>query len=171
MGDYLIVDGYNVIFAWSEFEKLRKAGMDHAREKLVDMLVNYAALSGDRVIVVFDAHLVRNQVERTEMVGKHLEIIYTQEGETADTVIERLVAEHSEEGSVHVATSDRAEQSMIFGMGAYRMTPKELHHKLKVKENEAKDHYDANRPAESYLEDRLVDEIRKTMEQWRRQKG
>lgn len=171
MGDYLIVDGYNIIFSWLEFERLRKAGMDHARAKLVDMLVNYAALSGEKIMVVFDAHLVKNQVESTESVGENLNIIYTQEGETADAVIERLVGELSGEERVHVVTSDWAEQSMIFGMGAYRMTPKELHIRLKRKENEAKNHYATDRPADSYLEDRLVDEVRKTMERWRRQKG
>lgn len=123
MQEYLVVDGYNIIFSWPDFEKLRKTGMDHARAKLVDILVNYAAMSGDRVVVVFDAHLVRNNVEHTEMVGDKLEVIYTQEGETADSAIERLVGELSAKGKVSVATSDWAEQTMIFGRAKAPASP------------------------------------------------
>jgi len=170
MGEYLIVDGYNIIFAWPEFEKLRKTGLDHARSRLLDILVNYAAMSGERVVVVFDAHLVRNNLGRMEKMGEGLKVIFSQEGETADSVIERLVGELPD-GQVHVATSDWAEQSMIFGRGAYRVTPGELLDKIKKLQKDAEDHYTTSPPSDSYLENRLVDEIRKTMENWRRKKG
>lgn len=170
MAEYLVVDGYNIIFSWPDFEKLRKAGLDHARAKLVDILVNYAAMSGDRVVVVFDAHLVKNNVEHMEIIGDSLEIIFTQEGETADSAIERLVGDLSARGKVSVATSDWAEQSMIFGQGAYRMTPRELSDKIKRLQQEGRQHYVSSSPAESYLENRLVDEVRKALETWRRKK-
>lgn len=170
MKDYLVVDGYNIIFAWPEFEKLRKAGMDHARAKLVDILVNYAALSGERVVVVFDAHLVKNGQERTGDAGENLEVIYTREGETADSAIERLVGQLPSGSGVHVATSDWAEQSMVFGRGAYRMTPMELLEKVRRLQQEAGRHYTTSTPTDSYLENRLVDEVRKVMEKWRREK-
>lgn len=168
MRQYLVVDGYNIIFSWPEFEKLRKTGMDHARARLVDILVNYSAISGDRVVVVFDAHLVRNNVEHVESAGENLKVIYTQEGETADAAIERLAGELSAAGRVHVATSDWAEQSMIFGRGAYRITPRELLEKVKKTQEEARRQYISTPPTESYLENRLVDEVRKVMEKLRR---
>ncbi len=170
MRQYLVVDGYNIIFSWPEFEKIRKTGLDHARARLVDILVDYSAMSGDRVVVVFDAHLVRNNVEHSENAGENLEIIYTREGETADAAIERLVGELSAAGRVHVATSDWAEQSMVFGRGAYRLTPGELLEKVKRTREEARRHYVSTPPTESYLENRLVDEVRKAMEKWRRDK-
>lgn len=170
MKEYLVVDGYNIIFAWPEFEKLRKTGMNHARARLVDILVNYAAMSGDHVVLVFDAHLARKNVEHVEAAGDSLEVVYTVEGETADAAIERLVGELLEQGRVHVATSDWAEQSMIFGRGAYRITPRELLDKINRLRQEACGHYQSSPPTHSYLENRLVDEVRKAMESWRRKK-
>ncbi|MCL6476808.1 MAG: NYN domain-containing protein [Peptococcaceae bacterium] len=170
MKEYLIVDGYNIIFSWPEFEKHRKTGMDHARARLVDILVNYAAISGDHVVVVFDAHMARNNVEHAETIGDSLEVIYTREGETADAAIERLAGELSASGRVHVATSDWAEQSMIFGRGAYRITPRELLDKVRRLQEKARARYVSTPPTESYLENRLVEEVRKAMEKWRREK-
>ncbi|MFZ5651297.1 MAG: NYN domain-containing protein [Bacillota bacterium] len=168
--DYLIVDGYNIIFSWPEMEKLRKAGLDHARTKLLDILVNYAAYSGESVVVVFDAHLVKNNLEHAEYIDSNVEVIYTQEKETADSVIERLVKELAVRGRVHVATSDWAEQSMVFGLGAYRLTPRELSDKIKSLKQEGEKHYVSTSPSESYLENRLVEEVRKALEMWRRKK-
>lgn len=168
--DYLLVDGYNIIFSWPEFEKLRKTGMDHARARLVDILVNYAALSGEKVVLVFDAHLVRHNQEQVESIGEGIDVVYTQEGETADTAIERLAGVLSASGRVHVATSDWAEQTMIFGRGAYRLTPGELLDKIRRLREEAKSHCKSSTPTDSYLENRLVDEVRKALEKWRREK-
>jgi predicted RNA-binding protein with PIN domain len=170
MTDYLIVDGYNIIFSWPDFEKLRKAGLDHARARLLDILVNYAAISGESVVVVFDAHLVSNNIEYKENVGSNLEVIFTQEGETADSVIERLAGDLSLKGRVHVATSDWAEQSMIFGRGAYRITPRELMENVRKAAEEGKRYYNSTLPGDLYLEDRLAGEVRKILERWRREK-
>ncbi|MFZ5645643.1 MAG: NYN domain-containing protein [Bacillota bacterium] len=170
MKEYLVVDGYNIIFNWPDFERLRKKNLEHARAKLLDIMVNYSAMSGENVTVVFDAHLVKNSVEHAESAGKDVEVIYTQEGETADSVIERLVGDLSRKGRVYVATSDWAEQSLIFGLGAYRLTPRELLEKVKRLKKEGESHYSASLPTESYLENRLVDEVRKTLEDWRRKK-
>lgn len=170
MREYLVVDGYNIIFAWPEFEKMRNTGLEYAREKLLHILTNYAAMSGESVVVVFDAHLVRNNLEYTDTIGENIEVIYTREGETADSAIERLVGQLSREGRVQVATSDWAEQSMIFGLGAYRLTPRELKHRIKQLRQEGKRRYTVDPPSDSYLENRLVDEVRKKLEKWRRNK-
>ncbi|MCL5059004.1 MAG: NYN domain-containing protein [Actinobacteria bacterium] len=172
MKEYLVVDGYNIIFSWPDFEKMKKNNLDHARARLLDILVNYAAISGESVLVVFDAHLVRNNTEHSEVAGKNVEVIFTQEGETADSVIERLVGDLSGRGNnVYVATSDGAEQSLIFGLGAYRLTPRELLDRVKRARKESERHYRSTPPGEAYLENRLVDEVRKALEDWRRKKS
>ncbi|WP_027356979.1 NYN domain-containing protein [Desulfofundulus thermocisternus] len=170
MDEYLIVDGYNIIHAWPELEQLSgDSSLEHARTRLVDILVNYAALTGEHVVVVFDAHQVKQAGDRSETVGG-VEVIYTPEGETADAVIEKLVGELSRRGTVYVATYDWAEQRMILGRGAYRITPRELWEKVQRTREEGKKHFDSGRPADAYLENRLVDEIRLIFERWRRRK-
>lgn len=171
MQDYLIVDGYNIIFAWPEFELLRKDNMEHVRAKLVDILVNYSAMVEKKVVLVFDAHLVSGNKEKFELVSDKLEVVYTQEGETADSVIEKIVGKLSKDSKVYVVTSDWAEQSLVFGMGAYRITPKELSDSIKKIREKASSHYYTDLPADSYLENRLVENVRREMEKWRRQKG
>ena len=170
MSDYLIVDGYNIIHAWPMLQKLKDASLGHARTRLADILAGYAALSGERVIVVFDAHLVKNNQEHSEVVSG-VEIIYTREGETADAVIERLVGTLPERATVFVATSDWDEQRIIFGRGAYRVTPGELLARVKKLNKEGEQLCRTVVPADSYLENRLVDDIRKALENWRRGKG
>lgn len=169
MDEYLIVDSYNIIHAWPELEKLKESSLEHARSRLVEILVNYAAFSGEHVVVVFDAHQVKHVGERTEVV-QGVEVIYTSEGETADAVIEKLAGELSRRGTVYVATYDWAEQRMIFSRGACRITPKELLKKIRLLEEEGRKHYVDSRPADAYLENRLVDEIRTIFERWRRKK-
>lgn len=170
MKDYLIVDGYNIIHAWPVLQKLKDTSLEHARSRLVDILTNYAALSGERVIVVFDAHLVKNNQEHSE-TADGVEIIFTQEGETADAVIEKLAGTLPERDTVFVATSDWDEQRIIFGRGAYRLTPRELQARITKLQKEGEQKYQSTAPADSYLENRLVDEVRKALENWRRGKG
>jgi predicted RNA-binding protein with PIN domain len=170
MNDYLIVDGYNIIYAWPALQKLKDASLGHARSRLVDILASYAALSGERIIVVFDAHLVKNNQEHSEAVSG-VEIIFTQEGETADAVIERLVGNLPDRAAVFVATSDWDEQRIIFGRGAYRVTPGELLARIKKLNKEGEQRCQTTAPADSYLENRLVDDVRKALENLRRGKG
>lgn len=170
MKDYLIVDGYNIIYAWPELQKLKETNLEHARSRLVDMLVNYSALSGEMVTVVFDAHMVKNNPERSENING-VEVIYTQEGETADAVIEKLAGNLPDSGVVYVATSDWDEQRIIFGRGAYRLTPRELLARMKQLQKEGERLYKSTTPTDSYLENRLVDEVRRALEDWRRKKG
>lgn len=170
MKEFLIVDGYNIIHAWPEFDRLRESGLEHARSKLVSILADYSPLSGQKILVVFDAHQVKNAVGRTEVVDG-VEVIYTQQGETADAVIERLAGTLSTEGTVYVATSDWAEQGIVFGRGAYRLTPGELRMQVKTIKQESEKHYTQSTPADGYLENRLLDRIRSKLEKWRREKG
>lgn len=171
MGEYLIVDGYNVIFAWPELEDYKNTNLESARSRLIDTLANHAALTGIQIIIVFDAHSVKYDRQRVE--NEHgLKVIYTEEGETADALIEKLIGNFTRHDTVYVVTSDWAEQRIIFGRGAYRITPKELLQwveRIKIEgkdtiKGELKDH-------SSYLENYLEENIRVTLEKWRRQKS
>lgn len=167
--DYLVVDGYNIIFAWPQLKAFRERRLEHARDKLIDLLINYSALSGESVYLVFDAHLVKRNTEHQELIDG-VRVIYTQEGETADSLIERLVGELLKTGTVYVATSDWAEQSFVFGRGAYRLTPKELSEKISHLDSSWKQQYDKTKPVDSYLENRLMEDVRRALETMRRNK-
>jgi len=169
MKEFLVIDGYNIIFAWPEFERFKNSGLEHARFKLVSKLANYSHLSGKKIYVVFDAHQVKNSFERIETIDS-VEVIYTQQGETADAYIENLVGKLLKEGIVYVATSDWAEQGIVFGRGAYRLTPEELLLEVKRSKQESEKHYVKSVPADSYLENFLLDRIRSELEKLRRLK-
>ena len=169
MDEYIVVDGYNVIHAWTDLSQLMEESMEHARDRLVDILVDYAGFSGDRVIVVFDAHRSRHNVERHLDVNG-VQVVYTREDETADSLIERLVGEMPRDGYIRVVTSDWEEQRIIFGRGAYRMTPKELRKQVKQVKEEGKEPFSQRNFTEGYLENRLTGHLRQIFEQWRRKK-
>ncbi len=167
--EYLLVDGYNVIHAWPVLKKLKDTNLAHARDKLNDLLLEYMALSGERIIIVYDAHLVKNNQEHIEKLDG-LEVVYTREGETADSVIEKLVGNLIKKGSVFVVTSDGDEQSLIFGRGAYRITPQELLGRIHQLKRESEDKFWFSLPSDGYLENRLGGDVRKIFEAWRRAK-
>jgi hypothetical protein len=169
MKECLIVDGYNIIFARPQFEELRTEDLELARHRLIDLLVNYAALTGIQIIIVFDAYKAKDFSTRREEI-QSLQVIYTSSGETADSLIEKLVGELSRQSNVYVVTSDWAEQRMILGQGAYRLTPKELLGNIRRAAKEAERHYTTELPADTYLENRLKEEIRNPLEKWRRKK-
>lgn len=122
MEEWLIVDGYNIIGAHEEWNMLT---LEEGRARLIELLSEYQASSGRRVIVVFDAHRTPGG-ESEEKVG-NITVRYTRERETADQLIERLVKKNRTSGHrLYVATSDYLEQRMIFGQGAYRVSAREL---------------------------------------------
>lgn len=170
MAEYLVLDGYNVMHSWPELNKIRDSSLEHARARLIDLLANYAALSGEKVVLVFDAHRVKGGLEQKESLYG-IQVIYTGEGETADSVIERLAGDFVSKGSVHVVTSDWDEQRIIFGRGAYRMTPGELLARIKRLNQEGQKPYTHTPPGDEYLEHRLEGKLREILEHWRRKKG
>ena len=170
MKDYLVVDGYNIIYAWPEFKKLRDSGLEHARSRLVAILANYAALTGHKVTVVFDAHQVKGLAERVALVDG-VDVIYTRQGETADALIERLVGDLSGRGMVYVATSDWAEQTIIFGRGAFRITPGELNDQVASARKAGEALCSQDVLTDGYLENRILEKVRAKLERWRRGKG
>lgn len=125
MREFLIVDGYNIIGAWPELMKLKVHDLEDARDRLIEMLAEFAGFSGFKVIIVFDAHQVPGLGKKYEQ--SRLEVLYTKEKETADECIERLVDQLMRRRvRIHVATSDLMEQHVIFGKGALRISSREL---------------------------------------------
>lgn len=124
--EYLLVDGYNIIFSWDELKKAANESLDLARSMLVNRLCNYQGYKQCELILVFDAYKVKEQ-ERVVENYHNISIVYTKEAETADTYIERTAHKLSREHKVRVATSDGMEQVIIMGSGAFRMSAQELH--------------------------------------------
>lgn len=125
MKNILLVDGYNMIGAWKELRSLRDTNFEDARKRLIELMAEYKAAMGWRVIIVFDAHLVPG-VEQSYLENG-VEIIYTRKNETADERIEKMTHElKARHVQIYVATSDMAEQSVIFGNGALRKSAREL---------------------------------------------
>lgn len=131
--EYLLVDGYNIIFAWDELKKIAADNLDAARSQLINILCNYQGFRQCELILVFDAYKVKNNKGEIEKVH-NISVVYTKEAETADSYIERVTHELSKNHRVRVATSDNLEQMIILGNGAYRMSAKDFY--LEVKEVE-----------------------------------
>lgn len=128
--EYYLVDGYNVINAWPELIRLR-GNLDEARDVLVHILTEYGAFENYEMTVVFDAFFTEDE-EHALQITDRMKVIYTGAGETADSCIERLAYTAVRAGrEVHVVTSDGAEQSVILGAGAYRITSPELRRSVK----------------------------------------
>lgn len=130
MKEYLIVDGYNIINSWRELNELKNKDFAGARDKLVDILSDFQGITGAKTVLVFDAGNVKGGLENRQVVGD-IDIIYTQQGETADSFIEKLVGRLPPGSNVLVATSDWAEQQIVFGKGAYRLSARDLYEKVK----------------------------------------
>lgn len=126
---YLIVDGYNVIFAWPELKKLSKESLEHSRLELQHLLQNYARYAGyDEVTLVFDGCKIKS-VPTEEWVTSDFLLVYTDEKETADAYIERTVYRKQHENrfsTVEVVTSDGAEQNQVLGSGGLRIPARML---------------------------------------------
>ncbi len=127
--EYLLVDGYNIIYAWDDLRLLAEKGLDIARNSLIDRLCNYRGFRECDVIVVFDAYKVKRNHGDTEKING-LTVVYTKEAETADTYIEKVSKELSKNHRVRVATSDADEQLIILGNGAIRVSARGLRAEL-----------------------------------------
>ena len=123
---YLLVDGYNIIFAWDELKEVAKDSLDMARNKLINMLSSYQGFINSPVIVVFDAYRVKGNPGSIEHYGD-LSVVYTKEAETADAYIEKVTHDLAKHHRVRVATSDGLEQIIILGAGALRISARSFH--------------------------------------------
>lgn len=123
--EFMIVDGYNIIFAWEELKELAKINIDSARDKLKDILSNYQGYRGCQLLVVFDAYKMKGNPGKSERYN-NIQVVYTKQDETADMYIEKKVHEIGKQYKVTVATSDGLEQLTVLSLGALRMSAKGL---------------------------------------------
>ena len=135
--EYLLVDGYNIIFAWEELNALSKQSLDAARKKLADILCNYQGFKKCVVILVFDAYRVPGSPGSIEQYH-NIHVVYTKEAETADMFIEHVTHEIGKDRRVRVATSDGMEQIIILGHGALRVSARMFHEEVQQVEKEIK---------------------------------
>ena len=122
---YLLVDGYNIIFAWEELREMARDNVEGARTKLMDILCNYQGYIQDTLILVYDAYKVKGNPGTVQRYH-NIHVVYTKEAETADQYIEKTVHQIGKKYQVTVATSDALEQVIIWGQGAARMSAQEL---------------------------------------------
>lgn len=162
--EYLLVDGYNVIFAWQELKELAEKNMDSARGKLLDLLCNYQGIKKCNLIVVFDAYRVVGH--ETEVSDYHnIHVVFTKEAETADQYIEKFAHENGKKYNVTVATSDGLEQIIIRGEGCHLISSRELEKEMKAATEHLMASYQENKPAsKTYLTDYLSDEAKNAMD-------
>ena len=162
--EFLLVDGYNIIFDWDELRDLAGREMAGARTKLADILSNYQGFRKMNLILVFDAYRVEGGTEHVEKYH-NIYIVYTKEAETADRYIERAVHRISRGADITVATSDNAEQIIIWGAGARRMSARELKEAVEGTSREIRSDYLAKAGSgRNLLFDGLSGEMAKLME-------
>ena len=163
--EYILVDGYNIIFAWEELRALAQTDLKAARDRLLDILSDYAGYSKKNLICVFDAYKVAGGTER---VYKHhnIDVIFTREAETADQYIEKAAHELTKQYQVTVATSDAIEQVIIFGAGALRLSAANFAEIVKGAQAEMKEKYLNGAAAESLpLKESIAEKLQKAMEE------
>ena len=137
---YLLVDGYNIVFAWEDLRQLALRDIKSARDKLMDILSNFAGYRSEKVILVFDAYKVAGG--QGEVLRWHnIDVVYTKEAETADLYIEKTAHVLAKKYRVTVATSDAIEQVIIFGAGAFRMSAQMLLEEIIFTEREMREQY------------------------------
>ncbi|MCW2277833.1 NYN domain-containing protein [Heliophilum fasciatum] len=166
MKELILVDGYNALNAWPSLHSLRKTNFEHARDKFLEILEEYAALRSIQMIVVFDAHLVRGGQERVEKKA-HLTVVFTREHETADRFIERWLGRRPLRTHVWVATGDGVEQAMALGKGACRMPIRELYTQVQSSMVEKKQRLPRDL-RDIRLDGRIEDSVRQKLEKMRR---
>ncbi|GAF22569.1 MULTISPECIES: NYN domain-containing protein [Shouchella] len=163
----LLVDGYNMIGAWPVLQRLKEKDLGQARDKLVDMLAEYAAYTGFNVKVIFDAHMVSG-------IGKayhthRVDVLYTKNKETADERIEKLARELKRiDRTIYVATSDMAEQSVIFGSGALRKSANELLMETELASKRIDKMVQKTKLVQESSKISLSEEVAEIFEKWRR---
>ena len=162
--EYLLVDGYNVIFAWEDLKELAKVNIEGARHKLMDVLCNYQGYRGCQVILVYDAYQVEG--EHLEIMKYHnIHVVYTKEAETADQYIEKVVHQIGRKYHVTVVTSDGVEQVVTLGQGGTLISAREFREDVKIMEQQLREEYlERHGSSRNFLFDHLDEELAAHME-------
>ena len=159
MKPLLLVDGYNIIFAWDDLNELAKYNIESARGKLMDILSNYQGYKKMTLILVFDAYKVKGNQGEVGMYH-NIHVVYTKEAETADQYIEKFAHENGRKYTVMVATSDRLEQIIIRGQGCGLYSARDCEEEIDRVKNQTREH--TNRPHsghKNYLLDSVPEEV------------
>ena len=165
--EYLLVDGYNVIFAWEDLKDLAKDNIDGARNRLMDILCNYQGYKKCTVILVFDAYKVEG--DALEIQRYHnIHVVYTREAETADQYIEKVVHEIGRKYHVTVVTSDGVEQVVTLGQGGTLISAREFREEVELVRREIHREWEARRDGrKTYLFDDMDEDLAEHMEEVR----
>lgn len=162
--EYLLVDGYNIIFAWEDLKELSKVNIEAARNKLMDILSNYQGYKKQTLILVFDAYKVAGNPGEV-MKYHNIHVVYTKEAETADQYIEKTVQEIGKKYHVTVATSDALEQMIILGQGAQRISAKGFLEEIQTVNQEIRrEHLGRAKSSSHYLFESLPEEMAEFMD-------
>lgn len=159
---YLFVDGYNIIGAWPELVEIRNDNLEDARDQLIGQLMEFAVVSGFKVVLVFDGWRVKGG-QNVQVENPYIEIHYSAEGVTADMLIERLVAKLPRHQIVYVATSDRLEQETVLALGGLRISANELKRLMTREKRDAKHHMNTRKPDANPLDAHLHPDIREKL--------
>lgn len=160
--EYLLVDGYNIIFAWDELKAMAEDNLEDARESLINILSNYQGVKNVNLILVFDAHLVKGNPGSVIQRG-NIYVVFTKEAETADNYIERTTTVLQKGYKVTVATSDGLEQVIIIGRGAVRMSASELREEVKLINKQVREKIEQIKPIKNNL---LLDNLDPVAAEW-----
>ena len=167
--EVLLVDGYNIIFAWDKLRRLADESLEDARRKLMDILCDYQGFRQNQVILVFDAHMVKNGLGSVTPYH-NITLVFTKQAETADNYIEKVsgALARQRQNLVRVATSDQLEQVIILGKGATRVSASELEQEVAEARQEARRVALARKPIKSnQLIDNLDEKTAETLEKLR----
>ncbi|MEG6566668.1 NYN domain-containing protein [Thermoanaerobacterium saccharolyticum] len=164
---YMVIDGYNVINNWQDLKFEARNNLEDARQKLIDTLQNFRGYTGFNIILVFDAMYAKGKQQNKEY-HNGIEVVYTKEGESADSYIEGLIKEIVKKDKVVVVTSDWILQQVVLGQGAIRMSSRELYEELNnYLEDKKKKFYtkdDKKDSIESRLSEEIIERLKKMAE-------
>jgi predicted RNA-binding protein with PIN domain len=167
----IFVDGYNVINSWPNLKQRKDFSFEAARQTLIDKLHNYGVFKACKIVLVFDAHKVMGSLEKKEEVNKNISVVFTKDGETADSYIEKQVNSLGRKHEIVVVTSDSLEQQIIFQRGAVRMSSLEFYSEIVKVEKSIKVKADKNRTVDrNSVSDNIDEKTASILEEIRRGK-
>ena len=167
----IFVDGYNVINSWPNLKQRKDFSFEAARQTLIDKLHNYGVFKACKIVLVFDAHKVMGSLEKKEEVNKNISVIFTKDGETADSYIEKQVNSLGRKHEIVVVTSDGLEQQTIFQRGAVRMSSLEFYSEIVKVEKSIKVKADKNKTIDrNRVSDNIDEKTARILEEIRRGK-
>ncbi|MDD2572975.1 MAG: NYN domain-containing protein [Bacillota bacterium] len=168
MREYLIIDGYNIINDWPSLKAMCSENIEAARDKLIEIMTGFRSYKGIEVIIVFDGHLVKdNPGSSINMNG--VKVIYTREQETADSFIEKAVAQLAKKALVRVATSDWAEQQVVLALGGIRVSAGELKGLVEDCQRDMKRKFvEKNKDSINTVNGSLSPEVARKLQKWRK---